>query len=153
MNDEIRLPDKLSELCEVALEDVLALEKAGGYGYNPDRWVYYPPTLTGGKQICEVCLAGSVMVRTLGVTHDVKTPDDLGHDAAPKLRALDYVRMGLFFDALDEIIDMESWTNEKVNNLIDDLYFESAEFESATNLIQLANALERLITKLKIRKL
>ena len=70
----VAIPDKLSELLSVALDDLERAEDAPGYTANLNEW--YKET---GFGVCEVCLAGSFMVFSLGL------------DYSQVLRALDAV--------------------------------------------------------------
>lgn len=90
-----KLPNKLSELIRVALADLESVEGDPRYLVDMQRW-HHPDFK---KNTCQVCLAGSVMAKTLGATIDqFKTYGDYfqGH----KLIALDFVRSGHLHDAL-----------------------------------------------------
>lgn len=53
------LPDTLSGLLRVAVEDSIAIEDTPGYGLNMANWYK-----TNG--VCEVCMGGAVMIRSAG---------------------------------------------------------------------------------------
>lgn len=83
------LPDALSELLTLALNDLEIIECDPGYRVR--MWTYHDPMGTGE---CVVCLAGCVMARG-GVPHDeYATPSNFGSRINTKLRALDALRMG-----------------------------------------------------------
>lgn len=87
-----RLPDKPSELIELALEDMAKVEA------QPDRYQvhmlqWHAPML--GSRRCIVCFAGAVMAGTLGVPDDLPVdPDAFDDDTRAKLLALDAFRQG-----------------------------------------------------------
>lgn len=61
MGEKIELPDTLSGLLRLAVKDARAIEKTAGYRLNMSKWVW--PASDG---VCEVCMAGAIMVRTMG---------------------------------------------------------------------------------------
>lgn len=84
------LPDKPSELIAVALRDLAKAERSPKYEINMGRW------FQKDGDICEVCLAGSVIAFSLKPDKSVRAlepnnyPDDIEH----KLEALDEFRCG-----------------------------------------------------------
>lgn len=72
---ENKLPRKLSDLLELALNDLEKAENSKTHAVSMDVW--YKPH-KGGK--CLVCLAGSVMAFSLGVKVDesISTTDSVG---------------------------------------------------------------------------
>lgn len=96
------LPDKLSDLILVALED---LEKAEA---SPKHiivmWMWHLPRLGLLDNLCSVCLAGSVMAFSLGANPSTpRTPGDYSHHINNKLLALNSVRGGDISLALETI--------------------------------------------------
>lgn len=101
MTHTSKLPDKLTDLIELALKDLTEVE-ALPVRYTVRMSFWHAPAqqmgIPGGDQ-CMVCLAGAVMARTLALPDDVEI--DLlsmenymsGVDRR-KLEALDYVRKG-----------------------------------------------------------
>ncbi len=86
-----KLPDKPSELIRVALADLEKCEKDPGYKIEMDVW--HEPRSEGGK--CEVCLAGSVMAKTLSVDRIMDAdPSEFPEAVHLKLCALDSFRCG-----------------------------------------------------------
>ena len=93
----IALPDKLSELIELAIHDLQAVEKDRRYVVNMCYW-HMP--MDG---VCEVCLAGAVMAGTLGVSPLSLVDDpcaEFTESVSRKLLALEAVRKGMVIDAL-----------------------------------------------------
>ena len=84
------LPDKLSDLLELALDDLEKIEKNPRYGITMSAW--HEPLPDG---ICHVCLAGAVMAQTLEVPHNSDiTPSLFPDTLSRKLNALDFLRKG-----------------------------------------------------------
>ena len=82
------LPDKLSDLIEVALRDLEAVENDERYTVNMDWW--HRPGDT-----CLVCLAGSVMAKSLDVSPDrTRYPNDFDDRTEAKLDVLNWARLG-----------------------------------------------------------
>jgi hypothetical protein len=96
----VRLPNKLSALLRIAVKDAKACEADPRYKLAMDTW--HTPRSPGG--VCEVCLAGSVMAKTLGLRRDVSaSPYSYTTSVERRLRALDYMRMGEFDYAAGEL--------------------------------------------------
>lgn len=111
------LPDKLSELILVALED---LEKAEKHpDYHVDMGLWHCPN---GR--CSVCFAGSVMAFGLGVSHNSRAyPSDFSPQVGDKLSKLNYIRAGIVpmpegdfvdFGATEYERNPERWKTEMV---------------------------------------
>lgn len=84
-----RLPDRMSDLIEVALRDVRACAMDPRYVMNMGAW--HDPT---GDGRCEVCAAGAVMAKTLGADPDRPMfPYQCGEERA-KLDAICILAMG-----------------------------------------------------------
>ncbi len=89
------LPNKLSDILTIALEDLDRVEADPTYSVDMGNW-HYNNTDNGR---CEVCLAGAVMAKTLGVSSNkTRGPEYTSCDA--KLRAIDSARKGLVHVAL-----------------------------------------------------
>lgn len=92
-----KLPDKPSELLLLALHDLERAEMSPRYMIDMDQW--HSP-----NGACSVCLAGSVMAATLGVSERLEMhPDDFDNDTCQKLCAVDSLRKGFIGDALVEM--------------------------------------------------
>ena len=66
-----KLPDKPSELIQLALDDLEKCEQADNdIVINMGSWAYYEDLGYDGGVTCEVCFAGSVLVQTVGLTAD-----------------------------------------------------------------------------------
>lgn len=102
---QAKLPSKPSELIRVALKDLRKAERSkkyvidmgtwhephGDWEFNPDKG--YDEYVPNGK--CTVCLAGSVIAGTLGVSPKKDAePLDFGAKTRAALRALNYFREG-----------------------------------------------------------
>lgn len=93
-----KLPNKPSALIRLAIKDLEACEKDESYNINMDRWQM---PLSNG--ICEVCLAGSVMAKTLGVPRTLESTaafTSLDMPTMNKMWALDYFRKGNLYGGL-----------------------------------------------------
>jgi len=85
----MNLPNTLSGLIDIALEDLEKVEKMESYVVNMGDW-HFP---SGNK--CEVCAAGAVMAMRLGANwNDDLVPSNFDQDAAKKLDAIDDLRTG-----------------------------------------------------------
>lgn len=89
------LPNKPSELLKIAINDFKEVLKDPAYLVNMSDWHKF-----NGVQ-CEVCLAGSVIAKTLGM-NELKeyTPfSSFGNDNQNKFLALNAIRMGRLKEA------------------------------------------------------
>ena len=91
-----KLPDKPSELIELALKDLASVERSKAYKVDMGTW--HSPAKYDGP--CSVCLAGAVMARTLRMPRDEEHSPwlhgtrKMGSETVRKLIALDYFRSG-----------------------------------------------------------
>lgn len=87
-----RLPDKLSDLLELAVNDAEAIEKTPGYVLRMGTWHYFERD----TNTCMVCMAGAVMARSLGVERD-RSVDLWAYDkdTTEKLARIDDLRTGI----------------------------------------------------------
>lgn len=94
----VKLPDKPSALIRLALRDLEKCERSSKYKVEMAYW--HDPN---GK--CKVCLAGSVIAKTLGVKPNQQLhPDDCtDNDTRRKLFALNAFRLGGIHGGLDEM--------------------------------------------------
>lgn len=94
------LPDKLSDLIDVALRDLEQVEKDKRYVIDMQAW--HSPK----GDACHICFAGAVMAGTLGKAPDwPHSPCDFDAATSAKLDALDAVRCGAFGAAITDLID------------------------------------------------
>lgn len=94
------LPDKPSELIFVALRDLRACES--DTTYKIDMWTWHTGQLFS-DEVCAVCLAGSVMAKSLDASNaDHYTPNDFGRNRN-KLVALNCLRIGGYGRALRKL--------------------------------------------------
>jgi hypothetical protein len=85
------LPDKASDLIEIALEDLEKIEKDPRYRIDMNKW-HEPYQGPDGRPVCLVCFAGGVMASRLGIK-----PTEWACTTGPeagKLDALDCFRNG-----------------------------------------------------------
>lgn len=91
------LPDKPSDLIELALRDLNAVAANPEYAVDMKEWHKLSPR----DNICHVCLAGAVMARTLGFQRErIASWDGLNSTTGKKLRALDFFRSGMIRSGL-----------------------------------------------------
>lgn len=91
------LPDKLSKLILVALNDLEKVEKDEKYKVDMGQW-HHPPLYNGP---CAVCLAGAVIAKTCKTSYKKDLmPGDFFENEVKKFNALDLVRQGEIFRAL-----------------------------------------------------
>lgn len=90
---EIHLPDKLSDLLDMALDDLREIEKDGRYIVNMHYWhVAVHPREDTTK--CYVCLAGAVLARKMNHPMVSLHPDGELPENEHKLQAIDHLREG-----------------------------------------------------------
>jgi hypothetical protein len=80
------LPDTLSALMRVAMSDLERVENDANYRVDMSCWHVHH------KDLCSVCLAGSVLTRTLDPVETYRFNDCFDLDR--KLTAIDYARSG-----------------------------------------------------------
>lgn len=98
------LPDKLSDLIELALNDLAEVERDPRY--SVEMWDWHEKK----EDYCSVCLAGAVMAKTLGVPYGKTSfPDYFANEKIERaLNAIDRVRIGFVGSALH-------WLNSEMN--------------------------------------
>lgn len=85
-----KLPEKLSECIDVAMTDLELCERDPKYEIGMDSWHQLR-----FNDVCSVCLAGSVMAKTLGAsTRDLAHPRHYDEHTCERLYALNLVRLG-----------------------------------------------------------
>lgn len=96
MSDDSKLPDKPSDLIELALADLEKIEQDGRYEVDMSEAFHEP---IGG--VCIVCFAGCVIAGTIGRSPgDEVYPRECGKSDNRKLYALDSFRCGHIAAAL-----------------------------------------------------
>lgn len=112
------LPNKLSDLITLAYEDAKQILRTPGYVLDMHLWHQYH------KGVCRVCLAGSVMAKTLGAprTKDL-TPSDMPEAVRGKLEALNMFRLCFFYSALESFYSEE--VADKHADRLQEICFES----------------------------
>lgn len=96
------LPSKPSELIRVALKDLAAVEKMKNeYEIDMGEW---HSGRNESRDKCAVCLAGSVLVQSLGFRENEDVaPEDFPKAIEHKLLAIDSFRMGEIEQAFDQL--------------------------------------------------
>lgn len=121
------LPLVLSELLEIALDDLRKIE--GNPRYRVDMSYWYVKHKPGGP--CYVCLGGAVMANTLGVDDVLVGPDENGTtEAVPRdydnlalkkqLYALDQIRTGNVLTALQYMDFARSGEKKQFEEILTD---------------------------------
>jgi hypothetical protein len=92
------LPEKPSDLIELALLDLALVERDKQYVVNMDDW--HRPV----GEYCSVCLAGSVIAKSLGAVPDRESyPAKFSPYVEDRLWALEYFRVGKVKFAVDRM--------------------------------------------------
>lgn len=94
MNIEVELPNKLSALLRMAVEDAHVIEQTPGYQLNMHRW--HAPDPSG---ICQVCMAGAVIARKAIVPKSEHFHPEYDTTLGRKLAAINQMRAGNMFTA------------------------------------------------------
>lgn len=95
---DTKLPDKLSDLLELALNDCQIVFTSGRYIENMEYW-HHPK---GDR--CAVCMAGAVMANTLRVPIEESVdPTHMESDTLERLLAINDMRTGEMFNAYERL--------------------------------------------------
>jgi hypothetical protein len=107
----MELPEKLSDLLNLALDDLGMVEADPKYKVVMIEWHSPSPSRTH----CQVCLAGAVMAKSLGVPPEaLHAPADFAADVCDKLKALDALRLGTVELAFNSIRVAPPFGNRRV---------------------------------------
>ena len=116
------LPNKLSELIMVAVEDARKLDRKTYWPHFASYHVAHPKH--GG---CAVCDAGAVMAGTLGLDPTTTAmPVDFHDSVERKLLALDLARQGGYSAAIELIMDRDC---EKGHEDLNEEDFEDSPYQ------------------------
>ena len=111
------LPNKPSELLTLALADLAKVERSKRYEVNMGAW-----HLPINKNLCQVCLGGSVLAKSLDYPFNKRLMSNLiSTSIRYKLFALNALRVGLVGEALEVLGYPEDICNS-VRNVIDISY-------------------------------
>ena len=90
-----KLPNTLHELLNVAIDDMEYCLNSGRHSFLHSVW-HRPAYMADG--VCQICVAGAVMSRTLGVNPDLNFNPEMFDNSSVchKLEALEYIRNGQF---------------------------------------------------------
>ena len=90
------LPEKASDLLELAVRDAMAVAKMKGYKLDMGTW--HSP-----NGVCRVCMAGAVMARTLRVARGAFwSPGIVGHHWSAAMWDINNFREGYWPDRRDD---------------------------------------------------
>ncbi len=126
MKKELKeLPDKPSELVELAIKDLMLCHEDPRYEIEYGVW---HRTYSNSKQ-CYVCFAGSVIAQTLqACPSNIVSPLNFILDSSPlsyrqihKLYALSSFSFGIYRDFLQYFIDYEAHDTSKIESLLNRL--------------------------------
>ena len=108
------LPNKLSDLLELALSDLEKCHKDKRYKLNMDTW--HAKNNFNNEKLCRVCMAGAVMAKTLNVGIDeIRNLDSFYFETRDKIMAIDELRQGLFLSACDSLsIPYKGFSNKDI---------------------------------------
>lgn len=95
------LPDNLSDLLELSVNDAVACDRSRKYALSMGHW--HKP-----NGVCKVCMAGAVMVQTKGYrggieVEDPSEMDDIDTDDGERYLAINNMREGEFEAAADKL--------------------------------------------------
>lgn len=97
MDPKVKLPDTLSALLRLAVQDAQACE-AQPERYTLDMGVWVEPV----RDTCHVCMAGAVMVMSCNVEDTrFQSPCSMHPETGSKLLAIDMLRTGRLFRAAE----------------------------------------------------
>lgn len=120
-----RLPRKPSDLIELAVKDLIKVERNKlyklsldsswhdpiGCEYETDENGYDTGVVKKPAKVCLVCFAGAVIASTLKTSFNAtKHPDDFDSDTQDRLLALDCFRVGNVSDGLSQIYSDEAFS-------------------------------------------
>lgn len=153
------LPDKLSALIRVAVKDMQAAV-AAGHLIDMDYWIEPLGDWRGDKLVpsgkCTVCMAGSVMLNTLGASaSESSCPEWWDEDTARKLKALNEVRLGEYRYALSELDETLDWPGsddlEDVKAIEEELgiFVAGDELDTDDKLREFCNTMEQVAARLE----
>lgn len=110
----MELPDKLSDLLDLAVKDCKICEKDDYYVLNMNSWHMYD----GG--LCYVCMAGAVMAQTMGVPFNHTTEmKEMPDEIYKKLSHINTMRIGSI-----PLEDCDQEIRRNFGNLIRPIYKE-----------------------------
>lgn len=110
------LPQYPSELIRVALDDLRKVEKDSRYKVTMSVW---HRDSSNFNIPCEVCLAGSVIAKSLGANiNAVTNPTEYPSDIDLKLQALDFFRSGRVSNAFKTLVHIGTYCEDDFNPVV-----------------------------------
>ena len=132
------LPDRLSELLLVALEDLEKIEANNLYRVNMNIW-HDPIPKANGEDGCLVCFAGGVMAYSLGASPEATMRPGIYTNAVrDKLYALNVLRVGMVGDALRQVGQTRPYSLQAAYDIVS---YERAPARFKADMHKLANRL------------
>ena len=125
------LPNKLSGVIMIALEDLRIVEKSKKYEVDMSEWHSMRPYNDPNNPICFVCFAGAIISQSPGVDIDrCVSPSSFKEPDNHKLRCLNYLRC-YEFEATFDIFNYEELITPLQLNIVKklDLYFRGCKIE------------------------
>ena len=119
MTTEVKLPDLPSELLALALDDLKKCQADEQYSFYMGNW-HAPRDYNAEDDVCNVCVAGAVIGKTLGANPKYSyTPSSYPNAISYKLMALDNFRMGNVLSAVRSISNLTglSYNEDRVSEL------------------------------------
>lgn len=104
---------KPSKLITIALADMTKVEEADDMVVDMDDWLV-PASMNGSFDTCAVCLAGGVMIYSLGASKK-RFIGVGGYESTKQLIALDYLRKGSVSGAISVLYPLT--TKEEMSRL------------------------------------
>ena len=103
------LPDKPSDLLELALYDLAKVERSRKYEVAMSGW----HNLDQQRDVCQVCLAGAVMAKSLHFKRTQTSWENLSGTTVKKFFTLDMLRTGKVANAIREMnLSPADWGRE-----------------------------------------
>jgi len=84
-----KLPDKYSDLIELAIKDIQLCKKDKRYKIDMSLWHFYNPA----QRVCFVCLSGSMLAKTLECPYQTEREEIYGGNSQ-KLNFINNLRYG-----------------------------------------------------------
>lgn len=152
----MKLPDKRSELIRLAVHDAIKISHNPAYKLNMEQWhskEYWDDELGQiiSDNVCNVCLAGSVMACTLKAkVNSKKSPNSYSEDLMGKLNLINNWREGaaeyeFYFWLADEILnEKQKIAISEAQDVIKHHYNSRLERADWNTYFKAANILEKV---------
>lgn len=121
-----KLPGKPSELLALAMKDLAKVERSKKYIVKMGVW--HAPLWDENKSVCAVCLAGSVMAKTLNVP--ITTYTDPAGKEERALEALDYFRCGEVQAGISTMYENSHTNYRHLNRFVQSYHEDRVQFRA-----------------------